>query len=120
MILADYRDIESIILKNYSRYIAKHQTVFSSSGRIHKLRFELINYAIVDVFYSKYSGKYSFHYETENEYYRHDNSPHHPQIKTFPKHFHYKGYVEESYLSDDILPASLDFFKIVTEKFIDK
>lgn len=94
--------------------------VRSPGGRIQKLRFELINYAIVDIFYSKVSGKYSFHYETEIEYYRHDNSPHHPEIKTFPKHFHHNELVDESFLSDDILQASSDFFKIIAEKFIDK
>ena len=94
--------------------------VRSPGGRIQKLRFELINYAIVDIFYSNTSGKYSFHYETETEYYRHDNSPHHPDIKTFPKHSHHKELVDESFLSDDILQASLDFFKIIVEKFINK
>ncbi|MDO8549431.1 MAG: DUF6516 family protein [Ignavibacteria bacterium] len=104
--MPSYPDIAEILLKNYSGYIIKHQYIQSSSGRIQKLRFELINNALVDIYYSKSSGNYSFHYETETEYYRHDNSPHHPNINSFPKHSHYKDSVEESNLSKDILQAA--------------
>lgn len=120
MILPSYLDIEEIILKNYANYIINHKIILTLSGRIQKLRFELVNFAIVDIYYSKNTGKYSFHYETETEYLRHDNSPHHPEIKTFPKHSHQNNLINESYLSDDILQASLDFFKIIKENFIDK
>jgi hypothetical protein len=120
MTLPKYPEIAEILLKNYSNYILKHQFVQSPSVRIQKIRFELINNTIVDIYYSNTSGKYSFPYETETDYYRHDNSPHHPQIKTFPKHFHHKNFVGESNLSEDILHASLDFFRIIKEKFIEK
>ena len=77
------------------------------SGEPLKLRIEIIDGSIVDIFYSV-TGKYSYHWERsliDGSIYRHDNAPHQrwQSIKTFPKHVHHgsEDAGEESYLSDD-------------------
>ena len=62
------------------------------SGEPLKLRLEIIDGSVVDIFYSV-TGKYSYHWERsliDGSIYRHDNAPHKrwQRIKTFPKHFH--------------------------------
>ncbi|MHB1687749.1 MAG: toxin-antitoxin system TumE family protein [Ignavibacteriaceae bacterium] len=117
--MPNYLDIAQSILNDYSNYIISYQLVKSESGRIKKLRFELINFSIVDIYYSASTGKYSFHYETENEYYRHDNSPHHHSVKTYPKHTHFNESVGESYLPDDIIEAAKEFFNLLKKEFLE-
>jgi len=116
--LAGYKDIAESLLQHFARYIVNHEFIFAPSGRIQKLRIELINYAVVDIYYSKSSGKYSFHYEDENNIYRHDNSPHHPEINTFPRHSHHNEIVDVSHLPEIILGSSFEFFQLIVDKFI--
>lgn len=118
--MADYKEIADNLLQHFTRYIVNYEFILAPSGRVQKLRIELINYAVVDIYYSKTSGKYSFHYEDENNIYRHDNSPHHPDVNTFPKHSHFNETVDVSHLSGDILQSSLEFFQLMIEKFINK
>lgn len=112
-----YHEIEKLINDEYSRFIIHSYFIKDDYGRIKKMRFELINYAIVDVYISV-KGKYSFHYNSEKNSYRHDNSPHHSEISTFPKHAHLNDEITESNLPDDNLLAAKKFFEIVVEKFI--
>lgn len=117
MISNQYDEIVENVLSKFSHKILDHYFVKSPSGRVKKIRFELINFSIIDIYYSKYSGKYSFHYDCETEFYRHDNSPHHESVKTFPKHCHHNEIISESFLSDDIVLAAVEFFEIVSKKF---
>ena len=95
------------------------------SGEPLKLRLEIIDGSIVDIFYSV-TGKYSYHWERtliDGSIYRHDNAPHKrwQGIKTFPKHFHHgsEHASEESYLSDDPLAALEEFLTFVRGKLAD-
>lgn len=113
----NYRKLAEIISKEYSHILKSYDYLISGTNRVQKLRLTLINNAIVDIFFSQ-TGKYSFHYESEDNIYRHDNSPYHPSIKTFPKHCHNNDIIEESYLSDDIFTAALEFCSLIEQKFI--
>jgi len=113
----NYRKLVEIICKEYSHILKSYDYLISGPNRIQKLRFTLINNAIVDIFFSP-SGKYSFHYELDDNIYRHDNSPYHPLIKSYPKHCHNNDMIEESYLSDDVFSAALEFLNIIEQKFI--
>jgi len=96
----------------------------SESGEPLKLRLDMIDGSIVDVFYSV-GGKYSYHWERgmiDGSVYRHDNAPHKKwkNIKTFPKHFHNSSEDKggESYISDDPLLAIEEFLEFVRGKLI--
>jgi hypothetical protein len=61
------------------------------SGEVLKLRLEIIDGSMVDIFYSV-TGKYSYHWERsmlDGSIYRHDQAPHQrwQSLKTFPTHF---------------------------------
>ncbi len=96
----------------------------SESGEPLKLRLQIIDGSIVDVFYSVH-GKYSYHWERsmiDGSIYRHNNAPHKKwkNIKTFPKHFHNgsedKG--KESYISNDPIIAVEEFLEFVKWRLI--
>ena len=62
--------------------------------------------ALIDVWFSPDSARYSCHWEQRARrglIYRHANAPDHPTISTFPKHFHNgsESAVEESCIADD-------------------
>jgi hypothetical protein len=88
-----------------------------ASGEPLKLRLEIVDGSIADVYISE-TGKYSYHWErrlVDGTIYRHDNAPHRNwrNIKTFLKHFHSEAeeVVEESYISDDPLLALEQFLE---------
>lgn len=98
--------------------------LYSESGEPLKLRLDIIDGSIVDVFCSV-RGKYSYHWEkgTMGEFiYRHDNAPHKKwkNIKTFPKHFHNgsDNEVIESSISDDPFIAIEQFLNFVRDELI--
>jgi hypothetical protein len=98
--------------------------LYSESGEPLKLRLDIIDGSIVDVFCSA-RGKYSYHWEKSTmgeSIYRHDNAPHKKwkNVKTFPKHFH-KGSdnkVVESSISDDPFIAIEQFLNFVRDELI--
>jgi len=65
------------------------------------------------------NGDYSYHWESilqDGSIHRWDNAPDHPQIATFPKHFHEGSSenVKESHISEDpeeAIVEILDFIK---------
>ncbi len=50
----------------------------------------------------------------DNTIFRHDNAPHHKDIATYPKHFHFENdnNVKESKLSPDPRKELLNFFAL--------
>ena len=122
-------DISKIYEKQRARAMATFADIISDarvlrldSGEPLKLRLEIIEGSILDIFYSV-TGKYSYHWERtliDGSIYRHDNAPHRrwQGIKTFPKHFHHgsEDTGEESYLSDDPCAALEEFLAFVRGK----
>ncbi len=82
---------------------------------------ELRDDTFVDVWMNPLQSRYSLHWEQRAKrglIYRHDNAPDHPQIATFPKHFHDgdEHQIEESYISDDPEDALREFLEFVRVK----
>ena len=56
-----------------------------------KLRLQIRDGTFVDVWVGDSQDRYSYHWEQRairGLIHRHDNAPDHPEISTFPKHFH--------------------------------
>jgi hypothetical protein len=81
-----------IALTKFKDVIMSGAIVYSESGIPLKLRLDIVDGSIVDMFYSV-RGKFAYHWErrtVDGTIYRHDNAPHTKwrHIRTFPKHFH--------------------------------
>ncbi len=66
-----------------------------------KLRLQIRDGTFVDVWVVDSNERYSYHWEQRairGMIHRHDNAPDHPEISTFPKHFHDGG-------EDNLIPA---------------
>ena len=115
-----------IATEKFGDIVEHGEVLLAESGEPLKLRLNIIDGSIVDIFFSL-KGKYSFHWERREingTIYRHDNAPHRRwrDIKTFPKHFH-NGSEEnckESYLNNSPAIAIEEFLRFVRQKLIEK
>lgn len=92
MLFALLQRLRDIALSEFSDIVEGAELVFSSTGRVRKLRIHLLDGSFVDVWLSL-KGDYAFHWERRpinGTLYRHDNAPHRRWrgVRTFPKHFH--------------------------------
>jgi len=117
-----YEDQRARAMATFPDIVSEARVFRLDSGEPLKLRLEIIDGSIVDIFYSV-TGKYSYHWERtliDGSIYRHDNAPHKrwQGIKTFPKHFHHgsEDAGEESYLSDDPRMALEEFLALIRGK----
>ena len=108
----------------FGHVVEAGEIVNTPGGFPQKLRLNIIDGSVVDVFLSS-SGRYSYHWERrplDETLYRHDNAPHvrWHHIQTFPKHFHNGSEVdkdcEESHISDEPEKAVREFLRFVEEK----
>jgi len=107
--------------------VVSAQIVPLSTGDPLKLRLDIVDGSLLDVFISV-SGRYSYHWErrltSEGDLYRHDNAPHHRwhHVATFPKHFHEgtESTVVESHISDDPESAIREFLTFARHKLLTK
>lgn len=97
--------------ERFADIVAETEVLFLASGVPLKLRLEIVDGSIVDVYLSV-TGRYSYHWERrllDGSVYRHDNAPHKnwQHVQTFPKHFHNgaEETVGESHIGDDPLLA---------------
>lgn len=122
-------DISAVYERQRAHALASFRDIVSEahllrldSGIPLKLRLELVDGSIVDIFHS-ITGEYSYHWERaliDGSIYRHDNGPHQRwrDIKTFPKHFHNgaEDMCQASDLSDDPRLALEEFLMFVRHK----
>jgi hypothetical protein len=108
--------------EQFSDVVSEAQILFLASSAPLKLRLEIVDGSIVDIYLSV-TGKYSYHWErrlVDGSIYRHDNAPHSnwKSVRTFPKHFHHgsEEAVEESAISDDPMLALDQFLEFVRIK----
>lgn len=83
-----------------------------------KLRLQIHDGTFVDVWVSDSADRYSYHWEqraVRGMIHRHDNAPDHPEVSTFPKHFHdgSEENVRLSNIPDDPLEALREFLAFV-------
>jgi hypothetical protein len=123
LISTTYEMLRTIALGEFADVVINAQVIFSSTGDPLKLRLDIVDGSLLDVFLS-ISGRYSYHWErrliSADDLYRHDNAPHAKwqYVKTFPKHFHDGGdsNVVESHISDDPEDALREFLAFVRRK----
>ena len=122
MISELYRRLEKLAIDEFSDIIKASQILHSYTGRVKKLRLELIDDTFIDICYSV-SGNYSFHWEqrpVREAVYRHDNAPHKrwKYIETYPKHCHdgTQENVTKSNLTDIPENAVKEFLTIIRKK----
>jgi len=107
-ILTAYRALQQIALNEFGDIILQAQVISLPTGDPSKLRVDIVDGSLVDVFLSA-TGRYSYHWDRRltpaGDLFRHDNAPHSRwrAVPTFPKHFHNgsDSHVVESRISDD-------------------
>ncbi|MBS1250959.1 MAG: hypothetical protein MAG431_02558 [Chloroflexi bacterium] len=80
-----------------------------------KLRLEIRDGTYLDIWVNSSRDRYAYHWEqraVRGKIHRHDNAPDHPEIKTFPKHFHDGS-------EDNVLPSHIpDNPRLALRKFL--
>ncbi len=123
--LTIYRTLRTIALNEFADLVVKAQIVSLSTGDPLKLRLDIVDGSLLDVFISV-SGRYSYHWERrltgKGDIYRHDNAPHRRwrRVTTFPKHFHdgNENNVVESHISNNPEDAMREFLTFVRHKLL--
>jgi len=101
----------------FTDIVTSSQILHKRSPGSAKLRLYFKDQTYMDIWLSE-TGKYSYHWEQRAErglIHRYDNAPDHPEITTFPKHFHNgeDHNILPSYLSDQPLAAVREFLEFI-------
>jgi len=120
-----YEEQRAQAIATFPDIVSDARVLRLDSGEPLKLRLEIIDGSVLDIFYSV-AGKYSYHWERtliDGSIYRHDHAPHKrwQGIRTFPKHLHHgsEDAGEKSHLSDDPRMALEEFLAFVRGKLAD-
>lgn len=113
-----YDELIQLAQTEFGDVVARTETIGRRAGVTLKMRLHLIDATIVDVWLSPDLKRYAYHWEqraVRGVLHRHDNAPDHPQVSTFPKHFHNgsEDAVEESYIPDEPIHALRFFLSFV-------
>jgi hypothetical protein len=88
--LLTYRTLEEIAKSDFPDIVKNSALIGGKSAQPNKLRVFLIDGSFLDVWLSEESD-YSFHWEqraVRGLIHRWDNAPDHPEVDSFPHHFH--------------------------------
>jgi Family of unknown function (DUF6516) len=88
--LTIYQTLAAIALREFSDVITQTRFIGGTPISPNKLRLTVTEGSFIDIWLTL-DGDYAYHWERRKqtgEIYRWDNAPHHPQISTFPDHFH--------------------------------
>ncbi len=118
-----YQRIAKIAQKSFDDLATHIDFLGGTAANPDKVRILIIDGSFLDIWLSE-EGDYSFHWERRRqtgEIFRWDNAPHHPQIKTFPDHFHKynEKNVVSSKLSSNYDLAVQEVFEFI-RKYIEK
>jgi hypothetical protein len=115
-----YNRIKEFLIKEHSDIFVQVTVLRQrSSGGSTKIRGSLKDGSFLDIYLSK-EGKYSYHWERralDGKIFRWDNAPDHPEVETFPRHFHSgtDDRVEASKLPDNPKEAIIEIVKFIRE-----
>ena len=121
--LTQYKQIERMAHSEFPDIVISSQIFHKRSSASAKLRLYLKDQTYMDIWLSE-TGKYSYHWEQRAKrrlIHRHDNAPDHPEITTFPKHFHNgdEQNILPSYLNDeplDVIRKFLEFARTLLKE----
>ncbi len=88
--LLTYQELERIARNEFSDIVKETRFIGGRSAQPNKLRVYFIDNSFLDVWLSD-ENDYSYHWEQRAQrglIHRWDNAPDHPEIESFPHHFH--------------------------------
>ncbi len=103
--LAVYQILIGLAQDEFNDVVTQTKFIGGTLASPNKLRLLMTDGSFLDAWLSA-DGDYSYHWERRGqsgEIYRWDNAPHHPQVSTFPDHFH-KG-DERTVIKSDLSPT---------------
>ncbi len=116
-----YEQLVEIAVRQFGDIVTDWRFFYRRSSLPLKLRLFIGDETYLDVWVSPSQGRYSYHWEqraVRGLIHRHDNAPDHPEISTFPRHFHdgSEENVQPSMISDHPKEALQEFLTFVQEK----
>ena len=116
-----YEELTRIAREEFGDIVTDSQLFHRRASIPLKLRLKIRDGSYIDIWVNESTKRYAYHWElraTRGLIFRHDNAPDHPEISTFPKHFHKES--EEniclSEISDIPHEAIREFLNFVREK----
>ncbi len=121
--LLTYRILEQIAKTEFSDIVKNTALIGGKSAQPNKLRVFLIDGSFLDIWLSE-ENDYSFHWEqraVRGLVHRWDNAPDHPEVETFPNHFHdgKENNVLSSHLDADMRHAFKEVLGFIRAKLKD-
>jgi hypothetical protein len=118
--LLTYRLLEQIAKTEFSDIVKNTSLIGGKSAQPNKLRVFLIDGSFLDVWMSE-ENDYSFHWEqraVRGLIHRWDNAPDHPEVESFPHHFHdgKENNIMNSQLGADMKGAFKDVLGFIKAK----
>lgn len=121
--LLTYRMLEQITKTEFSDIVKNCNLIGGRSAQPNKLRVFLIDGSFLDVWLSE-ENDYSFHWEqraVRGLIHRWDNAPDHPEVVSFPHHFHdgKENNILSSSLKADMIGAFKEVLTFIRAKLKD-
>jgi len=118
-----YEELARIAEGEFGDIVTSWQLSYRRAAIPLKLRLRVRDGTYIDVWVSPSMGRFSFHWEqraVRGLIHRYDNAPDHPEVSTFPKHFHdgSEDNVLPSTISDEPQEALREFLTFVKQKLI--
>ena len=115
---AMYDVLASIAKTEFGDIVTGWEFVYRKAVTPLKLRLTIRDGSFVGIWLSPDKERYSYHWEqraARGLIHRHDNAPDHPQVVTFPKHFHdgQEENVQVGSISDNAELAIREFLSFV-------
>ena len=85
-----YRHLVKLALEEFGNIVSSTDFIGGTFSDPNKVRLWLIDGSFIDVWLSA-DGDYAYHWERRSQtgsIFRWDNAPHHPEVNTYPDHFH--------------------------------
>lgn len=121
--LLTYQVLEQIAKTEFSDIVKNSTLIGGKSVQPNKLRVFIIDGSLLDVWLSE-DNDYSFHWEQRairGVIHRWDNAPDHPEVKSFPQHFHdgKENNIMSSHLDTDMRGAFKEVLGFIRTKLKD-
>ena len=116
-----YEKLAHIAKNDFNDIVTETRFFYRRAAVPVKLRLKIRDEGYVDIWLNKLADRYAYHWElraTHGLIFRHDNAPDHPEISTYPKHFHdgSEENVHSSKISSNPQKAIREFLNFVRKK----
>ena len=113
-----YEQLAKIAQSEFPDIVTHHTIIGRRAAATLKLRIFLRDDTFIDIWLSPNLQRFAYHWEqraVRGLLHRHDNAPDHPEIATFPRHFHNgsEDAIEPSYIAANPADALREFLAFV-------